>query len=498
MTRAAPPQLEDRETAAAVRRVFDDAGYDAGRIQERLGTSDRSLAEGPDRPVYLRRLGEADPLALLLRVFLLDTAVEQASAERLLGRDARELLERAGLLTVDDDDLLDGTVRIVPHEQLLIASDRFAAGHPDHVAAVHGPSATLAHLTVRRRVSSALDVGTGNGVQALLAAAHADRVVATDLNDRALAFTGFNAALNGIDNVELRAGSFFEPVAEERFELVVTNPPYVISPESSFLFRDSGLPKDAVSEQVVRALPAHLAEGGHGSVMISWVQRTGETTERPVAWLEGSGCDALIVHTGSDEPLSIAAQWNRDVRSDAGAYAAAIDRWLDYFAREGIDQIAFGCVVLRRRTAADSRPNWIRATRLPTRRLEPAAAQLEQIFAAHDFIAGLGDERQLLDERLAVAENVAVEQELRLGEGGWGLREASIAIRTGMRFSAGLDDVTTALVLGLDGSRTVREALPDPSGQHGRDELDEIGVRVARQMLEVGFLRRVESAPKPS
>ena len=270
---------------------------------------------------------------------------------------------------------------------------------------------------------------------------------------------------------------------------MVTNPPYVISPESSFLFRDSGLPKDAVSEQVVRALPTHLAEGGYGSVMISWVQRTGETTERPVAWLEGSGCDALIVHTGSDEPLSIAAQWNRDVRSDAGAYAAAIDRWLDYFAREGIDQIAFGCVVLRRRTASDSRPNWIRATRLPTRRLEPASAQLEQIFAAHDFIAGLEDERQLLDERLAVAENVAVEQDLRLVEARWGLREARIAIRTGMRFSAGLDDVTTALVLGLDGSRTVREALPDPSGQHGRDELDEIGVRVARQMLEVGFLR---------
>jgi len=59
-----------------------------------------------------------------------------------------------------------------------------------------------------------------------------------------------------------------------------------------------------------------------------------------------------------------------------------------------------------------------------------------------------------------------------------------------MRFSAGLDDVTTALVLGLDGTRTVREALPDPTESRGRDDLDEIGVRVARQMLEVGFLRR--------
>ncbi|HWL32130.1 MAG TPA: methyltransferase [Gaiellaceae bacterium] len=490
MTRAAPPQLDGRETARAVRRVFDEAGYGADRIQERLGTSDRALAEGPDRPVYLRRLGDADALAVLLRVFLLDTPVEPETADRLLGRDARELLERVGLLTTDDDGLLDGTVRVVPHEHLLIASDRYAEDHPDHVAAVHGPSATLAHLTVRTPVPRALDVGTGNGVQSLLAAAHADRVVATDLNERALAFAAFNAALNGIENVEFRAGSFFEPVAGERFELVVTNPPYVISPESSFLFRDSDLPKDAVSEQVVRALPDHLAEGGYASVMISWVQGPGDATARPAAWVEGAGCDALIIYTGSDEPLSIAAQWNRDSRSDAEAYAAAIDRWLDYFATEGIEQIAFGCVVLRRRPAADARPNWIRSTRMPTLRLEPAGAQLAQIFAAHDFLAGLTDERALLDERLIVAENVALEQELRLGDDGWGLREASVAIRSGMRFSAGLDDVTTALVLGLDGTQTVREALPDPSERRSRDDLDEIGVRVARQMLEVGFLRR--------
>ena len=489
MTRAAPPHAGDPDAAAALRRVFDDAGYDADRIQERLGTSDRSLAEGPDRPVYLRRLGEADPLAALIRLFLLDTPVGRATLERLLGTDSCGLLDRAGLLATDGDDHVDGTVRIVPHEHLLIASDRFAAGHADHVAAVHGPSATLSHLTVRRPVGTALDVGTGNGVQALLAAAHADRVVATDLSERALAFTGFNAALNGIDNVELRLGSFFEPAAGERFELVVTNPPYVISPESNFLFRDSGLPKDAVSEQVVRALPAHLAEGGFGSVMISWVQEGDEPTARPASWLEGSGCDALVVHTTSDEPLSIAAQWNREARSDATAYDAAIERWLAYFAAEGIEQIAFGCVVMRRRTASAERPNWVQSTRMPALRLGPAGAQLEQMFAARDFLAGLEDERALLERRLSVAPNVALTQELRLGEHGWGVREATVAIRDGLRYSAGLDEVTTALVLGLDGTRTVREALPDPTAARGREELDEIGVRVARQMLELGFLR---------
>ena len=490
MTRAAAPHLDDRETAAAVRRVFDDAGYDADRIAERLGTSDRSLAEGPDLPVYLRRLGEADPLAVLLRVLLLDTPVAPDDAERLLGRHPLALLQRVGLLARNEEGLVDGTVRVVPHEHLLIASDRFSAGHADHVAAVHGPSATLAHLTVRRPVGRALDVGTGNGIQSLLAAVHAERVVATDINERALAFAAFNAALNGIDNVEFRSGSFFEPVAGRQFDLVIANPPYVISPESSLLFRDSGLPKDAVSEQVVRKLPAHLAEGGYGSVMVSWVQESEEATARPAAWVEGSGCDALVLHTGSDRPLRIAAQWNRDARSDPEAYAAAIDRWLDYFATEGIEQIAFGCVVLRRRTATEARPNWIRATRMPTLRLEPSGSQLERIFAAHDFLEELEDDRALLGERFAVADNVALEQELRLGAAGWELREASLAITSGMRFSAGLDDVTTALVLGLDGTRSVAEALPGPSDRRSREELDEIGARVVRRMLELGFLRR--------
>ena len=489
MDRAAPPTA-DLETAAAVRRVFDDGGYTADRIQERLGTTERALAEGPDRPVYLRRLGEDDALAVLVRLFLLDLAVERAVAERILGVDALELLEGVGLVTPDEEGRVESTVRVVPHEHVLIASDRFAEGHADHVAAVHGPSATLSHLTVRRPVGRALDVGTGNGIQALLAAAHADRVVATDINERALAFTAFNAALNGIDNVELRTGSFFEPVAGEQFDLVVTNPPYVISPESSFLFRDSGLPKDTVSEQVARALPAHIAEGGFGSVMVSWVQEDDDDpTARPASWIEDTGCDALIIYTGSDEPLSIAAQWNRDVRTDATAYAAAIDRWVDYFAKEGIREIAFGCIVLRRR-APERFPNWIRTTRMPARRLERSSEQLERIFGVHDYLAGLEDERTLLDERLRVADDVAVEQQLQLGENGWQLRAAEMSITRGMRFTAELDDVTTALVLGLDGTRSVREALPDPDGRHTRESLDEMGIRLARQMLEVGFLRR--------
>lgn len=482
--RGAPPRVSDRDTAAAARRVFADAGYEAGPIQERLGTHDRALAQTPDRPVYLRRIGEDDALAVLVLLFMLDAPVATDVLERQLSRDSIELFERIGLVILEDG-LVHGTVRLVPHEHLLIASDRYTEDFPDHVAAVHGPSATLAHMTVRRPVARALDVGTGNGIQALLAAANADRVVATDINERALAFATFNAALNGVENVEFRAGSFFEPVAGEQFDLIVTNPPYVISPESKFLFRDSGMRGDSVSEQVARTLPQHLAEGGFGTVMLSWVQAGEDATIRPVGWLEDSGCDVLVLHTGTDEPLSIAAQWNRDVRSDPEAFAAAIDRWVDYFREEDIGLIAFGCAVLRRRSGA----NWIKGVRMPSRRLEPAGAQIEEMFAAQDFLADV-DERRLLDERFKVSERVRVAQELRLADDGWALRDSSVEIATGMRFTAGLDEVTTALVLGLDGTRTIREALPAPDEAHSQQALEEIGIRVVRQMFELGFVQR--------
>jgi len=491
MTRSEPPHLDDRDTAAAVRRVFDDAGYTADRIQERLGTDAGSLAQTPDRPVYLRRVGEDDALAVLLRMLLLDVPVARELAARRIGADALTLLERVGVVVASGTDRVDGVVRVVPHEHILIASDRFAEGHADHVAAVHRPSATLAHLTVRRRVTRALDVGTGNGIQALLAAGHADHVVATDINERALAFAEFNAALNEITNVEFRAGSFFEPVAGEEFELVVTNPPYVISPESTFLFRDGGLPRDSLSDEVVRGTPAHVTEGGFATVMISWIHgEDDDVTARPASWLEGAGCDAIVLHTGSAAPLEIAAQWNRDVRPDPDEYGTVIDRWLEYFRTEGIRMIGFGAIILRKRSPEPGSPNWVRALRMPMRALAASGPALEQMFAAQDFLTGLDDPSALLDEPLVVNPQVVLEQELRLEDDGWALRESGVRLSTGMRFSAGLDQVTTRLIYGLDGTRTVRAALPEPDESYSSEALEEIGLVVARQMLELGFLRR--------
>ena len=83
--------------------------------------------------------------------------------------------------------------------------------------------------------------------------------------------TRLNAALNEVE-VDVRDGSFFEPVAGERFDLIATNPPFVISPATGerLVYRDSGLPGDRVVEHIVRTGPDHLTDGGWLQVLANW------------------------------------------------------------------------------------------------------------------------------------------------------------------------------------------------------------------------------------
>src|SRR5690606_16888635 len=97
-------------------------------------------------------------------------------------------------------------------------------------------------------VDSVLDLGTGCGIQAMHARRFARRVVATDISERALRYARLNAGLNGLDGIEFRLGSLYEPVAGERFDRIVTNPPFVITPRTpevpAYEYRDGGLEGD--------------------------------------------------------------------------------------------------------------------------------------------------------------------------------------------------------------------------------------------------------------
>ena len=483
-----PPRADSPQAAVELARLLRGAGYETHRIQERLGTGDQLLARSPELPSYLRRLGDEDELAVLLRLFVLGVPVARARLDDLVGADLRERLAVAGLL-VEDAEVIHGAARLVPHDELLIASDHAggAEAHSDHVPGVHRPSVALAHLTVRGQGERALDLCTGNGIQAILLAAHAEHVVATDVNERALAYAAFNAALNGVGNVETRAGSFFEPVEGEQFDLVVANPPYVVSPETTYLFRDGGMSGDAVSEHVVRTAPTALAPGAFACVLIAWALDPDDPAERPREWLEGSGCDAFLLHTSTDDPIETATVWNRDLLDRPEEYAEALDRWLAYYRELGIEHVGYACLVLRRRL--DGRDGWLEAQQLPRAALRPAGRHVRKLFEMHDRLSAIEADTVLLDRRLRVVDDAVVAQETRFVGGRWRSENLTLRLENGLPFSAELDPATARLIRELDGSRTLDEAL---TAALDSDATAATGLSLARRMLEIGFLELVD------
>jgi methylase of polypeptide subunit release factors len=345
----------------------------------------------------------------------------------------------------------------VPAEELLLAFDGFARGADDPVGFVapYTPTASwLAALTPRRRATRALDVGTGNGIHALLAASHCEHVIATDVNHRALAFTAINAALNGIRNVETRLGSLFDPVAGEQFDLITCNAPYVVSPESRWQYRDGGLPADELSQRVVEQAAAALADHGLASLLVSWVARSEEEPdERVVSWLASSGCDAWVIGLEGADPLAHAAGWNEHLAVDAQAYGAALDEWTAYFERLDVGWISEGAVLLHRRSG-DTQT--LRLDSADADELEFAGEQIERVFASQARLAGLAGDDALLGETVALARDVRIERVVQPGA-----REAEtvLALEAGTHPEFELDPDVAEVIGVLDGTLTLGRAI---------------------------------------
>jgi hypothetical protein len=269
----------------------------------------------------------------------------------------------AGLISMDGTRVR-AAVKVLPFHDLLLAFDLpsmlgTVAGR-DYVMGIGASTLTLANLTIRKSSCLTLDLGTGCGLQALLASVHSEKVIAVDINERAVAFAGFNAALNGIGNVECRRGDFFEPVKGEEFDLIISNPPYVISPEHDCTYCSAGLEGDGLCRKIVREAPAMLAQGGFCQVLCNWAEADCRPwTERVRGWVEGSGCDAWAMRSQSRDIASYASTWIRHTESHGrGITMERFEEWMSYYDHLGISGIGSGIVTLRRRTGSCP---WFRA-----------------------------------------------------------------------------------------------------------------------------------------
>ncbi|GLI28236.1 methyltransferase [Agromyces rhizosphaerae] len=309
----------------------------------------------------------ADPRVTLALCFVLGLGADRDDLARALPTAGLDGAVALGLVDVDGARVR-ARVDLRPYAfadrvgeaNWWIASDpgEVATGAPlaeDHVLGVGGASSTLAALQWQEPVDSVLDLGTGCGIQAMHASRHADRVVATDISARALRFAELNAALNGVTGIEFRLGSLFDPVAGERFDRIVSNPPFVITPRRddvpAYEYRDGGMVGDALVAQVLAGLADHLEPGGSAQLLADWEYRgaDGDGLERASDWF-GPDLEYWLIERDRVDPIEYAETWVRDggTRPGTPEYGAMVRAWLDDFEARGVDAVGFGYVVARR------------------------------------------------------------------------------------------------------------------------------------------------------
>jgi methylase of polypeptide subunit release factors len=381
-----------------------------------------------------------------------------------------------------------------------IVSDlgELALGQPlgeEHVLGVGGASVTLSGLMMQTPVGRVLDLGTGCGIQAMHAARHATQVVATDISKRALELAALNAQLNSISNIEFRHGDLFEPVRGERFDQIVSNPPFVITPRvdgvPAYEYRDGGMEGDSLVEAVLRGVAAHLHPGGIAQLLGNWEYRVGQEAFRRVGgWIDGTGLDAWIIERDTQDAAQYAETWIRDGGTKPGTpdfdrlYAA----WLDDFEARRVTDVGFGYITLRMPLAGS--PTLRRLERLHGSLGSNEAGlglHLASVLVVHDWQAARTD-AELASSHLTVKPDVTEERHYWPGAE----HPTAMMLRQGGGFgrTVRIETALSALVGASDGDLSVGAvvaAIAQLLDVDYAELLAELLPRV-RDLLDDGFL----------
>ncbi|PVE98017.1 methyltransferase [Microbacterium sp. TPD7012] len=436
--------------------------------------ADDALARGMREPILRAIAGDAGVLATLGRLLVLGMPQPRAAVGAALPRLGVDGLIALGLATADAETVTP-TALLRPQSfvdadgvgEWWIASDLDevaldGALPADHVLGVGGASRTLAETIVPIEVDRALDLGTGCGIQALLVARRARTVVATDVSARALAYAELNARLNGVGNIEFRLGSMFDPVEGEAFDLIVSNPPFVITPRGddvpAYEYRDGGLVGDALVEQFVRTAPAFLTVGGIAQLLGNWESRAGVAgLARLDAWVPAE-LDLWVIEREQLSPLGYAELWIRDGGTTPRdpEFTPLLSAWLDDFAARGVTSIGFGYVLIRRPSTGPSTGSGTQYA--PIRRVEKVSQPVSNVgaalatgLAAHDLLA------EGMPATLVTAADVTEARHLLPGNDD----PSVIELRQGSGFArtVNVDPALAAFVGACDGELTVGQIV---------------------------------------
>ena len=470
------------------------AGYSESIVSARLGLDDLTDLQWRLVPILRsEQLANRDPLALAIDLFLLQGAVSAPEADRLFAPSERAVLIRTGVLAIDKLGLARARASLFPVDDRLIFSDHAwpELPHPgyaevpyNHVMAVGSDSRHLARCTIRRPVRTALDLCTGSGIHALLASAHAERVVAVDINPRAVLCTRFNAQASGITNLEALAGDLFEAVGGECFDLITANPPFVPSPLDTLRFRDGGRSGEDIQKRIVAGLPRHLAPGG----IAQMVTELGERDQEPLIhrlreWLSGAPIDIHILRLATHPAAKYAIGHAKG--DDFETFLGSIEEWYGNLRAQGYHRVVSVVISFQWNNPAFG-PPWDRVEESPPPQ-RAVGAEIEAAFLAERLTRHADFEEAIKHSWLVLAGSIALLDARLLGSD-VGAKAKATLLGQGLRIEHQLDPVDRE-ILGRMGRRILMPELFRMLG-----ELDQAAVIQAIRSLLRCRLVRIEGA----
>lgn len=483
-----PPSQDE---ARRLRDFFAQAGYTAENLRDNLGFNDLPSHRLRNLPRLLDRTGEPTAVHTLLRWFLVGAPVEAQKARELVSDPIVTLFLDCGLV-VQQGDQLAPTVLLMPYDQFLIASDHTAKfdspASSDFVLWPNPTSRLLHRFTIQRPSRATLDLGTGNGIVAFWATSHSEQVVATDLNPRATEFAAFNARLNGLEGIEFLTGDRFEPVAGRTFDLIVTNPPFFITPARRYLFCDNPFDLDQLCRRIVGEAPRYLNEEGYLQMLCEWAEVRGQPwQERVTGWFEGSGCDVWIMKGFTQDPSAYAEEHiRRDAPASPEGDAALYAEYMDYYRERNVTAIHDGLIAMRRRSGK----NWIMIEEVGQAPKDPFGDSVLETFRARDFLQSHASDEQMLAATPRLPPHARLEQHFQQGSGAWEQTSLQLRLTKGFPYFVGVQPLVAEFLSRCDGSHSLEELIRDLAAKVNAnpEQVQKECLEVIRKLIERGLV----------
>jgi methylase of polypeptide subunit release factors len=484
------PCLIAPDSLRRIGEFFSDSGYTREALRDTLELTELPWRKLRNRHFLLHKTEGKTPLHQLAKIFYLGQCTDALLLRKLIPDAIFGLMQDAGML-----ELAGGVVKplcmAAPLEHLVLISDQITNMEmelmPDLVLLPNPTTLTVSRFMMRKPAATAFDLGTGCGALALLLAASTERVLGSDINARAIEFARFNAALNGVGNVDFEVGDALEPAKGRQFDLIVANPPFFVSAERQFVFCDSPMDLDGFSRMLAREAPNYLKEGGFFQMMCEWVELDGQRwQDRLDEWFTGNRCDVFVIK-GFEFG---AAKYAHERLFEANPLHPERDleifeRRLAYYRQRNVKSVHGGLIAMRRKAGS----NWVRIEDIPHPPQSVFDEDVAARFAGQDLAAWAADD-QLLDWKPVLGSRVRLRQELIAHDGRWQTTMQRIDLVEGLASSLALEPLVARVVCRLDGNHSVREHAAGLAAETGADAAvaqAEV-LRLIRRLGAGGFL----------